>query len=54
MDWVAISDPTVVEMSGSDRHPILRPGRATDSVPGAVLSLTAAELDATHAYEVSA
>lgn len=52
VDWLTISDPEVVATSGSDRHPILRVGSATDSVEGAYLELDATELAATDAYEV--
>ncbi len=38
--------------SGSDRHPIIRRGAAGDSVPGACLELSDAELAAADAYEV--
>lgn len=53
LDWLVITDAAVVEASGSDRHPILRPGGADDSVAGAFLELTDAELAATDAYEVA-
>ena len=53
LDWIQILDPKVIEASGSDRHPILRPGTANDSVSGAYLELTSEELSATDDYEVS-
>lgn len=52
LDWVLITDPDVVALSGSDRHPILQAGDAGDSVDGAYLELDDAELEATDAYEV--
>lgn len=52
LDWVTITDPAVIEVSGSDRHPILRRGDASDSVAGAYLVLDAKELAATDDYEV--
>ena len=53
LDWIQITDPDVIAASGSDRHPILRPGAADDSVNGAYLELTDEELSATDDYEVS-
>lgn len=53
LDWIQINDPAVIAASGSDRHPILRPGESNDSVSGAYLELTAEELRATDDYEVS-
>ena len=44
--------PTSMAASGSDCHPILRRGPATDSVNGAYLALNADELAATDDYEV--
>lgn len=52
IDWLTITDPEVIATSGSDRHPILRPGSATDVVAGAYLELDEAGLAATDAYEV--
>lgn len=53
LDEVLITDPEVVALSGSDRHPILRRGAPADSVDGACLELDDAELTATDAYEVA-
>ena len=53
LDWIQITDPAVIAASGSDRHPILRPGEASESVSGAYLELTGEELSATDVYEVS-
>ncbi len=52
VDHVEITDPSVVATSGSDRHPILRPGTPDDVVAGSCLRLTADELDAVDRYEV--
>jgi hypothetical protein len=52
LDWITITDPSVIATSGSDRHPILREGNLGDAVDGAYLELTAAELAAADAYEV--
>lgn len=52
-DWVTITDPAVVAVSGTDRHPIVHhTGNPTDSVDGAVLTLTTQELAAADTYEV--
>jgi len=53
LDWIQITDPEVILASGSDRHPILRKGKPTDSVSGAYLELDQTELAATDKYEVS-
>jgi hypothetical protein len=52
LDWLVINDPEVVATSGSDRHPILRKSSPDDSVEGAYLELTDAELAAADNYEV--
>ncbi len=52
LDWLRITDPEVIEMSGSDRHPILRKGEPFEFVEGAYLELTDEELVATDDYEV--
>lgn len=53
-DWVTITDPSVIAVGGTDRHPIVRhTGSAADSVEGTVLELTTAELAAADLYEVS-
>lgn len=50
---LTITDPAVIALSGSDRHPILeRTGDPADEVPGAVLQLTPEQLAAADAYEV--
>ena len=52
-DWVTITDPAVVEVSGTDRHPIVSfTGNAADSVAGTMLEVTTAELAAADVYEV--
>lgn len=53
LDWLLITDPEVVRISGSDRHPILRRGEPHDSVGGAYLELADEELAATDGYEVA-
>jgi gamma-glutamylcyclotransferase (GGCT)/AIG2-like uncharacterized protein YtfP len=52
LDWLLITDPDVIATSGSDRHPILRPGEDGDAVPGVRLELSDAELAQADAYEV--
>jgi hypothetical protein len=53
LDYVTITDPQVVAVSGSDRHPILRRSDLHDAaVPGTVFAISAAELAAADAYEV--
>ena len=55
LDYVTITDPHVVAVSGSDRHPILRPSDAHEaSVPGTVFAISAADLAAADEYEVDA
>ena len=50
---VMITDPQVIDTSGSDRHPILRPTDRPDAhVGGTVFTITAAELAAADSYEV--
>ncbi|MFG2569123.1 pyridoxamine 5'-phosphate oxidase family protein [Streptomyces sp. NPDC048567] len=50
---VQITDPAVVEASGSDRHPMVVPAPGSaDLVEGQVLAITDAELAAADAYEV--
>ena len=52
IDVVVITDPAVIATSGSDRHPVLRRGGDGDSVDGACLELSPAELAAADEYEV--
>ena len=55
LEPLAIDDPDVVAISGKAVHTIARrTGDADDRIPGAVLMLTEAELEATDAYETSA
>lgn len=55
LDYVTITDPQVVAVSGSDRHPILRRSDAPDAfVAGTVFAISAAELAAADTYEVDA
>lgn len=52
-DWVNITDPAVVAVSGTDRHPIVRrTDDPADAVAGTVLTLTTTELAAADRYEV--
>ena len=51
---VRITDPEVIRTSGADHHPIVQAsGDPRDEVGGAVFEITAAELAAADAYEVS-
>ena len=52
LEWLTITDPEVIATSGSDRHPILRRGAATDVVEGSYLELSDEDLAATDNYEV--
>ena len=48
-----ITDPAVIELSGSSEHPILEyTGVPGDRVPGSVIELTPEQLAAADAYEV--
>ncbi|WP_188136009.1 gamma-glutamylcyclotransferase [Lentzea indica] len=52
-DWVTITDPAVVAVSGTDRHPIVRhTGDPADTTAGTVLEVTTEELAAADIYEV--
>jgi hypothetical protein len=51
---IAISDPQVVATSGKTHHPIVEPSSTpADEVAGTVFEITARELAAADAYEVS-
>jgi hypothetical protein len=52
LQWLTITDTEVIRTSGSDRHPILQAANTEDSVPGARLELSEAELHITDGYEV--
>lgn len=52
LDWITITDPHVIAASGSDRHPILKPGTEDDAVDGSVFEITDDELVAADEYEV--
>ncbi|GAA4177740.1 gamma-glutamylcyclotransferase family protein [Shinella granuli] len=53
-DMVEITDPDVLRRSGERFHPLVVPsGTAADEVPGKVFRITARELAAADAYEVS-
>ena len=47
---LTITDPHVIATSGSDVHPVLRPGAG--EVEGTVFTITAEQLAAADAYEV--
>ncbi|MEV6239259.1 gamma-glutamylcyclotransferase [Lentzea sp. NPDC051838] len=52
-DWVTITDPAVIEVSGTDRHPIVRHTcDPADTTEGTVLEVTTVELAAADIYEV--
>ena len=51
---IEITDPEVIRASGKRFHPIVEPsGNAADEVAGTVFRITATELAAADAYEVS-
>lgn len=53
LDYVTITDPQVIATSGSDRHPLLRPGTQPDAaIEGTVFEVTTADLGAADDYEV--
>lgn len=52
-EMVEITDPDVLAKSGKRFHPIVMPGGPDDRVPGMVFQISAAELAAADAYEVS-
>ena len=49
---LTITDPMVIERSGTDRHPILIPGSAQDTVEGTTFLVDDDELAAADEYEV--
>ena len=52
---IPIEDSGVLAISGKSRHPIVeRSANRSDSVPGIVFEITAAELAAADRYEISA
>lgn len=52
-DWVTITDPAVIEVSGTDRHPIMRrTGDPSNTTAGTLLQVTTEELAAADVYEV--
>jgi gamma-glutamylcyclotransferase (GGCT)/AIG2-like uncharacterized protein YtfP len=54
LDWLTITDPHVIETSGSARHPILRPSNEPNAaIEGTVFAVSATDLVAADAYEVS-
>lgn len=51
--WATITDPEVIALSGSDRHPIVsRAENLADTVEGKAFRVTLAEIAAADAYEV--
>lgn len=53
-DMIEITDPDVLRRSGQRFHPLVVPSsNADDEVPGKVFRITAKELAAADAYEVS-
>lgn len=55
LDYLTITDPHVVAVSGSDRHPILRPSDSPAAhVAGTVFAISPDELAAADEYEVDA
>ena len=54
LSMIEITDPEVVRISGSNRHPLVRrTGAPGDRVSGFVFRVTAAEIYAADAYETS-
>jgi hypothetical protein len=54
VDYAEIEDHRVVETSGLEMHPIVRPtGNPLDKVVGRVLQVSEDEIDASDEYEVS-
>ncbi|MBS9532136.1 gamma-glutamylcyclotransferase [Mycobacterium sp. M1] len=54
LQHVTITDPAVVALSGSDRHPILTPSGPDAQVAGTVFAISTEELAAADDYEVDA
>jgi hypothetical protein len=52
IDVLVVTDPAVIETSGSDRHPVRPSADPQADVPGTAFSLTDAELLAADRYEV--
>lgn len=53
LETVTITDPHVIETSGSSEHPILVPADPATQVDGTVFEITEAELLAADDYEVA-
>ncbi len=53
IETLRIEDAEVIRLSGSDRHPVLRRGRADERVEGLALALGDDDLLKADAYEVS-
>jgi gamma-glutamylcyclotransferase (GGCT)/AIG2-like uncharacterized protein YtfP len=52
LEMLTITDPAVIETSGSDRHPVLRRSDDAAAVEGTVFAITDEELAAADEYEV--
>lgn len=52
LDWITITNPDVIRLSGTDRHPALVPDAGGATVSGTAWHLTGRDLAATDAYEV--
>ncbi|HYC99527.1 gamma-glutamylcyclotransferase family protein [Brevundimonas sp.] len=54
LSMIEITDPQVIAISGSDRHPLVRwTGRPDDRVEGVAFRVSAAEIAAADAYETA-
>ncbi len=54
LSMIEITDPDVIAISGSNRHPLVRrTGKPDDRVEGVVFRVTAAEIATADAYETS-
>ena len=54
LSMIEITDPQVIAISGSNRHPLVRrTGKPDDRVEGVVFRVSAAEIAAADAYETS-
>jgi len=51
-EMLTITEPMVIERSGTDQHPVLVPGAETDTVEGTTFLIDDAELAAADEYEV--
>lgn len=51
-EMLTITDPVVIARSGSDQHPILLPGNASEVIAGTTFTVDDADLAAADEYEV--